>query len=369
MKIFYACAWDKNKKKTWSGTSYSLYKSLNKKIEVIDYDMNLNKIEKLLVLLTSIEVISNKIVLSTFYSKVRDYFNSLRSRKISKIDNELPVLFVGCLSPCDNKSYAYIDLSLDYILDIKKTDKKIFNYSSFQNMYEKDLIKKRNFQMGNFKNIQGIFTMSKWLAEHLVNYSKIPPEKVHAVGGGINLDLGKIKSVKKDNNKVLFVGRDFYRKGGDLVYKAFKIAKKSNPNIKLYVAGPKEWPMEDKDENLIFLGDIDSDELSRYYNMCDIFCMPSRFEAYGLVFIEALVYGLPCIGRNAFAMKEFIQDGENGYLIDDDNANILASKILDLLTNDAIKENVVSKKAYYISEYSWDTVANRIIEVIKNDSK
>ena len=211
--------------------------------------------------------------------------------------------------------------------------------------------------------------MSKWLAEHLVNYSKIPPEKVHAVGGGINLDLGKIKSVKKDNNKVLFVGRDFYRKGGDLVYEAFKIAKKSNPNIKLYVAGPKEWPMEDKDENLIFLGDIDSDELSQYYNMCDIFCMPSRFEAYGLVFIEALVYGLPCIGRNAFAMKEFIQDGENGYLIDDDNANILASKILDLLTNDAIKENVVSKKAYYISEYSWDTVANRIIEVIKNDSK
>ena len=127
--------------------------------------------------------------------------------------------------------------------------------------------------------------------------------------------------------------------------------------------------MEDKDENLIFLGDIDSDELSQYYNMCDIFCMPSRFEAYGLVFIEALVYGLPCIGRNAFAMKEFIQDGQNGYLIDDDNANILASKILDLLTNDAIKENVVSKKAYYISEYSWDTVANRLIEVIKNDSK
>ena len=97
--------------------------------------------------------------------------------------------------------------------------------------------------------------------------------------------------------------------------------------------------------------------------------MPSRFEAYGLVFVEALIYGLPCIGRKEFAMKEFIQDGVNGYLVEDDNVDELAKKMEDLLKNEKIKEYVLSKRKDYIKEYSWDEVANRMITVIENDIK
>ena len=110
-------------------------------------------------------------------------------------------------------------------------------------------------------------------------------------------------------------------------------------------------------------------KLSYYYNICDIFCMPSYFEAYGLVFGEALVYGLPCIGRNNFAMKEFIQDGYNGYLIEKDDPYELAKKMFDLLNDDKIKSNVENNRGYYIEEYSWDTVAERIIKVINTDQK
>ncbi|NOW59628.1 glycosyltransferase involved in cell wall biosynthesis [Clostridium saccharobutylicum] len=206
--------------------------------------------------------------------------------------------------------------------------------------------------------------MGKWLANNLVEYSKIPKEKVHWVGGGINLNIKKVKPFPKSKNKILFVGRDFFRKGGDLVYKAFKVLKRYLPNVELYVAGPKEWPLKDKDDNLRFLGEINSDELSDYFNLCDIFCMPSRFEAYGLVFIEALVYGLPCIGRNNFEMKEFIKEGYNGYLIENDDIEQLAIKMYQLLNNDDIKSNVVTNRNKYIKEYSWDTVADRIINII-----
>ena len=48
--------------------------------------------------------------------------------------------------------------------------------------------------------------------------------------------------------------------------------------------------------------------------MCDVFCMPSYFEAYGLVFVEALTFGLPCIGRNCYEMPYFIEEGKTGLL-------------------------------------------------------
>ena len=140
-------------------------------------------------------------------------------------------------------------------------------------------------------------------------------------------------------------------------------------NAELFIAGPKKLPYEELYEGVNFLGDLPYAQISEYFNECDIFCMPSRFEAYGLVFIEALVYGLPCIGRNEFAMKEFIQDGYNGYLIDKDDPNELALKMYNLLKNSKIKNNVIRNQKEYINQYSWDTVASRIISVIDNDSK
>lgn len=99
-------------------------------------------------------------------------------------------------------------------------------------------------------------------------------------------------------------------------------------------------------------------------NSCDIFCMPSYYEAYGLVFIEALVYGLPCIGRNCYEMPYFIEDGNTGLLIDKDDPEDLAKKMAALLEDYSFAERVREKRDWYVNEYSWDTVANRINCVI-----
>jgi glycosyltransferase involved in cell wall biosynthesis len=208
--------------------------------------------------------------------------------------------------------------------------------------------------------------MSHWLREHLINYTGIPAEKVHYVGAGINLDINKITNEKRYGNKILFVGRDFYRKGGDLVVKAFLKLKEEMPEAELYVAGPKQKPIEicENSESIVFLGDISYDDLSRYFNMCDIFCMPSRFEPFGLVYIEALVYGMPCIVNNDFAMKEVVQDGVNGYLLSNENIDDLKEKMKLLLHNEAIKKNVFENREQYIKEYSWDTVAERMVNII-----
>ena len=99
--------------------------------------------------------------------------------------------------------------------------------------------------------------------------------------------------------------------------------------------------------------------------MCDVFCMPSYFEAYGLVFVEALTFGLPCIGRNCYEMPYFINDGKTGLLLENDDPHELASLMQQILDNDTFSQNVVSNRPNYIQEYSWSTVAERISSIIK----
>lgn len=372
MKVLYTCAWDKDKEKTWSGTTYSLYKALRTKIILKDVDVRLSKSEKLLMKLSrlsSLRLKNGKIKISYYFSSLRPKIYQKKLDKLIKDDNEAIVLQIGEYGVCKNKAYVYQDLSLDSLFYFKKNKNQLFQYSGFENYSDKDLNRRRNEQLKFYENLEGIFTMGKWLSKNLVEYTKIPKEKVHWVGGGINISLNKIKNKNKTNSKVLFVGRDFFRKGGDITYNSFKILKERYmPNAELYIAGPKEWPLKEKIDGVIFLGDISTDKLSNYFNQCDIFCMPSRFEAYGLVFIEALVYGLPCIGRNEFEMKEFIKDGYNGYLINNDDVEILAKKMYDLLNNKEIRKNVIKNRENYIKQYSWDTVADRIINVI-NTSK
>lgn len=99
--------------------------------------------------------------------------------------------------------------------------------------------------------------------------------------------------------------------------------------------------------------------------MCDVFCMPSYFEAYGLVFVEALTFGLPCIGRDCYEMPYFINDGETGLLLKHDDPNELASLIQQILDNDSFAQNVTSNHQNYVQKYSWSAVAERIFNIIK----
>lgn len=122
--------------------------------------------------------------------------------------------------------------------------------------------------------------------------------------------------------------------------------------------------MELQIDGVHVLGDLPAGKLYHYFNLCDIFCMPSKFEAYGLVFIEALVYGLPCIGRDAYEMPYFIDENETGYLLKEESPDVLARLMERALRNEKMKQNVRSRQKQYLNEYSWKTVAKRIATVI-----
>ena len=187
------------------------------------------------------------------------------------------------------------------------------------------------------------------------------------MSGGINVDSSLIHPQNKTNNKVLFVGKDFKRKGGYVTYEAFKLLREQGEDVELYVAGPATNPIDNPVRGYHYIGQVKFETVAELFNRCDIFCMPSYFEAYGLVFIEALTFGLPCIGRNCYEMPYFIEEGKTGLLLKQDKAEELAGMMRELLSNQTYKQNVKDKHDYYVSEYSWDTVARRMKEAMDKD--
>ena len=162
----------------------------------------------------------------------------------------------------------------------------------------------------------------------------------------------------------LFIGKDTKRKNLPLVIEAFQLLHEKNPSYRLIVAGSDSLSLnvpgiEDK-------GLVPFSTLPDLYNQSDVFVMPSRFEAYGLVFGEAFAYGLPCIGNDRQEMPYFIEEGKTGYLLRHQNAQELASLMEKAISNTTMKEEEQSRQSEYIREYSWDTVIDRMVAKIED---
>ena len=364
MKLGFICYWDKIKEKTWSGTSYGLYKELNNYFDLYDVDIGCNVKDiytAIYIFRKIIDRILNKGDMGVFLIKIMRH----RANKLLKA-KDIPIFqFSELLENYNGKQYIYQDLYAGYIKKIYDEDREIFNVSGFQRYSAHAIYTREKLQHPFLMRADGIFTMGHWIANEMVRSYGLNIKKVHVVGGGINLDYKKIDYSKKNGKRILFVGRDFERKNGPLVVDAFKILKEEIKDAELYIAGPEKLKIQYK--GIYCLGDVESKELYNYFNLCDIFCMPSKFEPYGLVFIEALTYGLPCIGKNAYEMPYFIDDGITGYLLNENSPEQLAQLMGNALKNQTMKNIVRSRRDWYIEEYSWKTVAKRIADVIKND--
>lgn len=359
--LMFACKWYKNRELTWSGTAWALYQGLQEYFEIEDFEMQEGIAQK----------IARRVRHDNNYGveKVNRQNQKMFEKKYGKQKKTI-FTFAECPYTENTVNYVYQDLSISYLQYLKAKRPDIFAVSEYDKISDEVLCLRDQLQSEYYMHCSGIFTMGKWLADFLVEQCGIPAQKVHAVGGGINVDASRIDTSRKQGNKLLFVGRNFQRKGGEIVLEGFRILRDQYmPKAELYILGTTKNPLEQEEKGIHFIGNVPAEELSDYYNMCDVFCMPSYFEAYGLVFIEALCYGLPCIGRNRYAMKEFIEEGVTGRLIEQDDAKKMAETMYELLTNKTIQKNVMERRDWYLHEYSWSNVCEKISRQIIQDAE
>ena len=88
---------------------------------------------------------------------------------------------------------------------------------------------------------------------------------------------------------------------------------------------------------MLFRGEVDDAELAREYAGCDVFCLPARYESFGLVLVEAMSHGKPVVACRAGGMPEVVADGRTGLLVEPDSLPALVAAIRQLATDAGLR--------------------------------
>lgn len=358
-KILVAAQWNvQDITKSWSGTSYQLYKHIERYREVERLYIPNNFSKRILCKANNL-CLQNSFMFKKFIHKYEHY----ELQKQIK-DSSLPVLSIGSIRTLKNPTYIYVDNLFCSCLLLDKFKEEGWGYNPWGNLGKKYIEQAIKYEHNVIRKSQAVFCMGEWLADLAKKTYEDCSNKIFTAPGGIN-SIAKQQDDRKITDMVLFVGRDFERKAGDIVVEAVKyLNEKRLRPVKLCIVGPSQYPLIEKYEWIDFRGDISYEKVGELMMEAQVFCMPSRFEAYGLVFAEALVAGTPCIGRNAFEMPYFINEGITGELLECDNYKELAEKIDKILTSSEYIQNVKNRKQEISTKYSWEKTAHQIMDII-----
>jgi glycosyltransferase involved in cell wall biosynthesis len=130
------------------------------------------------------------------------------------------------------------------------------------------------------------------------------------------------------------------------------------PNATLTIAGAKP---DIRTGNIKVLGKISPAELSSCYKSATLFCMPTKVEPFGVVFLEAMQARLPIIGTNIGAIPDFLQNNWNGILVEPGDVEGIANGIIKLLDNPDLCRLYGERNFNLIKErYSWQVVGQKL---------
>jgi glycosyltransferase involved in cell wall biosynthesis len=203
-----------------------------------------------------------------------------------------------------------------------------------------------------------IFTTNENARKSLNTDYGIPLFKCINMGYGLTFDSVPEFEKSYDSKIILFVGFDFERKGGVILLKAFDMLRKEIPAAKLIIIGPNKAIHKIKQEGVEFLGPVnDRNKVKEHFKKAALFVMPSICEPFGLVFLEAMAYKLPCIGSNVDAMPEIIEDGKTGFLVNPTDYVELNKRMKQLLENPILLKQMGDAANLSLkNKFSWENV-------------
>lgn len=301
---------------------------------------------------------------STIYSKA---FGKIFTKKLTNISYDVVVV-------CGGTEYgAYIKTTkpMYYILD--RTIEGALNYHSILSnllaFSEKQSIYTDKRAMYNATKV---FFSSQWAAEHAKQFYQLPPEKCAIVPFGANLKNPPkreliLNKTKSKLCKLLFIGVYWENKGGSIAYNALIKLLDMGIDAELTICGcipPKDFK-HDKITVIPFLNKNIKEEEEKLYSLyehANFLILPTRFEAYGLVFCEASAYGVPSLATDTGGVSGVITEGKNGYLLPyEDLGDGYAKKIKEIWLNDiAYKQLSLSSREEYETRLNWDSWVQKL---------
>ena len=220
------------------------------------------------------------------------------------------------------------------------------------------------------------------------------PQKIAIIPPGV--DLERFRPIAKDEAKkrvgipcgdtnILFAGRIEPLKGIDTMLRAMALIQERRPevlhNACMAIIGGDPWA-DDLDEEMArlqqlrtdldihdlvtFLGAKDQDLLPNYYAAAEVVVMPSHYESFGMVALEAMAMGTPVIASEVGGLAHLVKHGVTGYHVPSRDPEALAARIYELLSNQNCRQLLGQQARDYAQQYDWAKIANRMMAVYED---
>ncbi|GMT48499.1 MAG: 1,2-diacylglycerol 3-glucosyltransferase [bacterium] len=225
-----------------------------------------------------------------------------------------------------------------------------------------------------WKKASYVITNSQGLKELALKSSR--DIKIEVIANGVDADhYQPCKLCDNGIKKILFVGRLSKQKGIQYLLNSISILKEKNINsfhLEIIGDGPDKAKLEEEvtnkqlEKQISLLGWVDKKAIYKKYQEASIFVFPSLSEGMPNVILEAMASGLPILATRIAGNEELVREGKNGYLVEVEDSQALADKLIELLqeTDRLIEMGNMSRKIAY-EEYSWGHVAEQYIAILK----
>lgn len=175
------------------------------------------------------------------------------------------------------------------------------------------------------------------------------------------------------NKQVICVGKQSYQKGQDLLLDAWREINKKHPdwNLAMYGKFEPSLKLEDKAKDLniqksVFFYQPEKDIEAKFLES-SIYVMSSRFEGFGMVLIEAMACGVPCVSFNCnYGPSDVIQNGEDGYIVENGNVKELASKIIKLIEDENLRKQMGTIAKENVKRYLPEVIVKQWDDLFKS---
>lgn len=373
MKIAFISYEDSNDISAWSGTIHSMAKYLAIDNELIRIDNLSRPIDYLFKFMSFVLWILGK---SSDYKRNVIYVK-LVCKRIQKILDKLDydVIFAP-----GSTYITFLKSDKPIVIWADATFKSLMeSYPQYSNLPKSQINDGNKLESIAFHNSTKLIFSTSWAAQSAQFDYNVKDTKIEIIPFGANLthnnsetDILEFNKIKDSKSiKLLFIGVDWVKKGGNLLLNIFSELKLLSGIYTLDVVGsaPKKIPVI---EGVTFHGFLNKSDKSQNEKLISLFksshyfLLPTKAEAFGIVFCEANSYGLPTFGSNLGGIVDIIKNGVNGELIDiKKSPKDLAIQIHNYISNGDYNEKSLSAFNHYQNNFTWMRSIEKVNNVLK----
>jgi glycosyltransferase involved in cell wall biosynthesis len=378
MELAYTTVFDAEDVSNWSGTPFYMSNAFKQQGDTVNYIGNLSR------------------QLPPFFKLKQHWknlaagqresprFNITAAKNYSaEVSSQLKKLNVDAIVSPQLNPICYLDCKQPLILWTDSLYASLLGfYSNFsshsaESVKQGNIITKECLARCNL----AIFS-SDWAARSALEIYGVAKEKVKVVPFGANINCSHtlddirnmLKSRSRDTVKLLFLGKHWHRKGGDIVFNVAKALHQAGQPVELNFVGchpPKniEIPSYIKCHGFISKRTPEGvEKISRLLRESHFLFVPSRAEAYGIVFCEANAFGLPCLSSYIGGISTIIKDNINGMTF---ALDACPEKYCDYISNlmqnySRYEELALSAFNEYQTRLNWNAAVNRVKQLMRN---